>query len=138
VSGVEGGEGRPQADGPRHAVDDQVGRRPGGDLRSGVGSGEQLRHRELAAVVTLSLRRGVERELEVLDGRAPRHRDDLDAELERLRGDDVGSPTARRQPHDPEPVGVGADHVDGLRADRPGGAEQHDVAGHPAIVPQRT
>ena len=73
-----------------------------------------------------------------LDRRPPRRarRDRAGRELGDLPLEQLGREPPAVSPDHPEPVGVGPDHVEGLGADRPRGAEDHDVAGfaHRAIV----
>ncbi len=65
---------------------------------------------------------------------AGRHGHERDGELHRLAGDEVDV-AAGRQRGDGEPVGVACDHLEGLGADRAGGAEDGDGAGgHRPIV----
>jgi hypothetical protein len=54
-------------------------------------------------------------------------RDDDRAELTGLLGE-CGRVVAGREGHDPEGIGVGGQDLDGLRADRTGGAQQRDAA----------
>ena len=94
---------------------------------------------EVAGGVAAPLRLGVEGELQVLRGGRLGHPDRLDAQLERLRGEQLDVAAAGAERDHPEPVRVAPDDVDGLGADRAGGAEQDEVAGgsHPAILPHR-
>ena len=91
--------------------------------------GQDLRHRELALAVAALGRLGVEREQQVLGGAGLGHRDRLDRELQRLRGEQGDVAAAAGQADDPEPAGVAADHVERLGTDRTGGAEKHHLAG---------
>jgi hypothetical protein len=75
------------------------------------------------------LRLGVEGQLQILRHRRPGHAHRLDAQLQRLRGEQFDVAAAGAQRDHPEPVRVATNDVDGLGADGTGGAEQDDVTG---------
>ena len=112
-----------ESDRARHAVEDDVARGRG-ELGGGVRTGEDLGQRGAPAASEL---------LPAASRAAParrrsRRRRPADAELGRACS--ASRPTsvaARGQPDDPEAVGVADYHVDGLRADGPGAAQQDDV-----------
>ena len=60
------------------------------------------------------------------------------AELVDLGAEQVGVAAARGQADDPEPVGVAADEVERLGADRAGRPEDDHVAPHPVILAVRS
>ena len=85
--------------------------------------------------VALLLRLCVEGKLEILRGARPGQPDGVDLELDRLRGEQFDVAATRAERHHPEPVRVTAHDVEGLGADRTGGAEEYEVArGHRFIV----
>ena len=126
AAGVQGGQRRRQADRTRHGVEHDVAR-PGGDLAGGVRSGHDFRQPHLTAVVPATLSVGVEGKLEVLRGTRSRDGDHIDVELERLLREQRDVATAGGEPDNAEPLGTSPHEVDGLGADRAGGAEHDDV-----------
>ena len=93
---------------------------PGGELGRGVRAGQDLGQR-LAGARSRAVRRGVERELQVLGGARPRPRRRPRRRSSRACSASSADPAAAGgQPDDPEPVGVARDDVDRLGADRPG------------------
>ena len=123
VPGSERRQRRRQADGPGDAIQHDVGVRPGGDPRRGVGAGKELRR-----VAGYS---GVRRCR--LDGRRQViHRsgggtDGLRPGVDGLPGCQF-QVAAGGERRDLEAFRGRVHHIDALRADRPSGAQQHHLA----------
>ena len=124
---------RRQSDRPGHPVEHHV-TRPRRDLGGRIRSTDQPRHREVAPVVAAALRLGEQRELNVLERGRLGDGDDLDTEVERLLGKQLGSVTARSQSDRTESVGIGANHIDRLCPDRAGRAQDDNVAHRHIVV----
>ncbi len=121
----EGG-GQPERAGD--AVEHHVAR-PSGDLRDPLVAGEHDRPGAECG----------QRLLQCGHGRGVGHRHGLDPELRGLARQQFDLAATGRQPGDLEAAGVGGDDVEGLGADRTGGAEHdHGAEGlfmHVSIVP---
>ena len=135
AAGVEGGQRGFEADRAGHRVEDDI-TGPRGDLGRRVGSGEDLREDVVPGAPSLTLGLGVEGQLQVRGRTRLRDGDHLDAELQRLRGEQLDTRSAAGEADHAEALRVAPNNVQRLRADRAGGAEQHEVAaaGHRPIV----
>ena len=107
AAGLQRGQRRGQPDRAGHAVEHDVAR-PGGELGRRVRPGQDLGQPELPAAVAAGLRRGVEGELQVLDGRSRATATTSTPSSRAWRGEQVDPLAAGRQPDDPQPVGVAA------------------------------
>lgn len=117
---LEGGEGRGEADGPGDAVEHGVAG-GAGQLGGRLRPGEQLGQR-LPGPVPLG--QGLaQRRYGVLAGDG----DGAHPEAVGLLGEQCDPSAGGGQAGHPEPVGVAQHEVDGLGADRAGGAEDHDI-----------
>lgn len=116
----QGGEGGGEADGTGDAVENGVAV-GGGELGGGVRAGQDL-GKGLTGCV-LGRERLPQRRYDVL----ARDRDRAYAQPMGLLREQSDPAAGGGQRGDPEPVGVAQHEVDGLGADRAGGAEDHDV-----------
>lgn len=117
---LEGGQGRGEADGAGDAVQDGVAvgcRQPRGRVRADEDLGARL------ARAVLRGERLAQGRYDVLAG----DRDRGHPQPVRLLGEKGDPAAVGGQAGDPEAVGVAQHEVDGLRADGPGGAEDHHV-----------